>query len=130
MMVTFSLISISKVAKDKLYVRPQLNENKIHEIEEGRHPLLELLSDNFVSNNYHSGGKHSHVKLITGPNASGKSVFLKQIGLIVYLAHVGCFVPAKRANIGMIHSLHTRIHATESASIRLSAFMIDLSQVI
>lgn len=121
---------MSKVAKDKNYIRPKLNEDKIHEIEEGRHPLLEILTENFVQNNFYSGDNYPHMKIITGPNASGKSVYLKQIGLLIYLAHIGSFIPAKSANIGMIHSMHSRIHSTESVAIRLSAFMIDLSQVL
>ncbi|KAK4882098.1 hypothetical protein RN001_005417 [Aquatica leii] len=121
-------ISISRVVKEKDYVRPSLNINSTHEIEDGRHPLLELLNNNFVPNNFYSGGNYSRMKILTGPNNGGKSVFLKQTALIIYLAHVGCYVPAKKANIGIVHSIHSRIHAAESAGVNLSAFMLDLSQ--
>lgn len=117
------------VAKEKGYIRPKLNENNIHEIKESRHPLLESLYNNYVSNDFYSGGNHSHIKIITGPNSSGKSVYLKQTGLLIYMAHIGSFVPAEEANIGMIVSIHTRIHTTESAAVRLSSLMIDLTQV-
>ena len=128
-LIVFSLISMAKVAKEKNYTRPKLNTDNIIEIKEGRHALLEIENQNYVSNDYYSGGNHTCVKIITGPNASGKSIYLKQSTLTVYMAHVGSYVPANSANICIIYSIHTRMHTTESASVRLSAFMIDLSQV-
>ena len=85
---------------------------------------------NFESNDFFSGNNYSHIKIITGPNGSGKSVYLKEVALVIYLAHVGSYVPARVANIGMMHSIHSRMQATESASVRLSAFMIDAIQVL
>ncbi|XP_044754707.1 mutS protein homolog 5-like [Coccinella septempunctata] len=123
-----SLIAMARVAAEKNFVKPTLNDDRVHEIEDGRHPLMEEMFAGFVPNNFYSGGKHSHVKIITGPNGSGKSIYLKQIGIITYLAHVGSYVPAKKANIGVTHSLHFRT-ATESVSVRLSAFMIDVTQI-
>lgn len=120
---------MAKVAAEKNFVKPTLNEERIYEIKEGRHPLMEEMFSGFVCNDFFSGGKYSHVKIITGPNGSGKSIYLKQSGIIIYLAHVGSYVPAKEANIGITHSLHFRT-ATESVSVRLSAFMIDVTQVI
>lgn len=121
---------MAMVAKEKGYVRPILNNDNIFVIKEGKHPLLEDYSVDFVPNDYYSGENHSRIKIITGPNASGKSVYMKQTAVIVYLAHIGSFLPAKEASIGMLYSMHCRLHATESASIRLSAFMIDIQQVI
>lgn len=66
---------------------------------------------------------------IAGPNGSGKSIYLKQIALITFLAHIGSYVPAEYANIGLTKSIHSRLQTTESASVRLSAFMIDITQV-
>lgn len=117
------------VAEQHNYVRPHLTENNVHEIKGCRHPLLENICNNFEPNDFFSGGSYSRVKLLTGPNGSGKSVYLKQIALVVYLAHVGSFVPARKASISMVHSIHSRMHANESAAIRLSSFMIDLTQV-
>ncbi|KAG5894164.1 hypothetical protein JTB14_001860 [Gonioctena quinquepunctata] len=124
-----SLISMAVICAQNTYIRPQLNNENYFEIEESRHPLMEHLLAQFQSNDFYSGGKYSHMKIITGPNGSGKSVYLKQIALVVYLAHIGSYVPAKSANIGMMKSIHCRIHTTESAAVRLSAFMIDITQM-
>lgn len=110
------------------YVRPHLNNDNVHEIIDSRHPLLELIAP-FEVNDFKSGGPHTHIKIVTGPNGSGKSIFLKQIALVIYFAHIGAYVPAKKATISMVHSIHSRMQATESASVRLSAFMIDVIQV-
>ncbi|KAB0802504.1 hypothetical protein PPYR_04690 [Photinus pyralis] len=123
------LIGMSRVSKEGAYVRPSINESSIMEIEDGRHPLLELFCTNFVPNSYFSGGESGRMKIITGPNDSGKTIFLKQIALIVYLAHIGCYVPVKKANIGIMSSIHSKIHINESASVSLSAFMLDLTQM-
>lgn len=120
---------MSKVALLNGYIRPAINTQNIHEIKDGRHALLELLSSNFQSNDFHSGGDNAKVQILTGPNASGKTMYLKQVALIIFLAHIGSFVPATKANISTVHSIHSRIHATESVTIRLSSFMIDLSQM-
>ncbi|KAJ8964564.1 hypothetical protein NQ314_004868 [Rhamnusium bicolor] len=123
------LISMAITASQNMYVRPSLNNDSIFEIEDSRHLLMEHIITQFQPNSFYSGGNYSHMKIITGPNGSGKSVYLKQIALIVFLAHVGSYVPAKNANIGVVHSIHSRMQATESASVRLSAFMIDVSQI-
>ena len=67
--------------------------------------------------------------LLTGPNACGKSVYLKQVGLIVYLAHLGCYVPAEHARIPLTDSIQTRIQTQESVELGMSAFMSDLNQI-
>lgn len=117
------------VAKEKNFVRPTLNNDNIIDIEQGQHILLDAQMDNAVPNDFKSGGSYSKIKIITGPNGCGKSVYLKQKALLVYLAHVGSYVPAKSANICMISSIHSRIQVNESAALRLSAFMIVSSQV-
>lgn len=117
---------MARIAKEKDYVRPILNNDNTHAIEDSWHPLIE---DAYVSNDYNSGAA-GRIKIITGPNASGKSIYLKQVATVIYLAHVGSFLPAKKASIGMLYSMHCRLHATESASLRMSAFMIDMQQVL
>nr|XP_023023464.1 mutS protein homolog 5-like isoform X1 [Leptinotarsa decemlineata] len=124
-----SLISMAITSAQNTYVRPMLNQNSYFEIEESRHPLMEHLLDHFQCNDFYSGGQYSHMKIITGPNGSGKSIYLKQIALVVFLAHIGSYVPAKRANISLLNTIHTRLQATESAAVRLSGFMIDVSQM-
>lgn len=120
---------MSKVASMYGYVRPTINNQNTHEIRDGRHALLELISTDYQPNDFYSSEDAGKVKILTGPNASGKSVYLKQVALIIFLAHIGSFVPATKANIARVHSIHSRIHTTESVTVRLSSFMIDLSQM-
>uniref|UniRef100_A0A667XGR5 MutS homolog 5 n=1 Tax=Myripristis murdjan TaxID=586833 RepID=A0A667XGR5_9TELE len=95
-----------------------------------KHPLLELCSPVFVANSFHSSEFDGRVKIITGPNSSGKSIYLKQVGLIVFMALIGSDVPAKEAEIGLVDGLFTRMQSRESVSVGLSTFMIDLNQVM
>lgn len=120
---------MATVTAQNMYVRPKLNNENVFEIEDCRHPLMEHIIIQFQQNSFYSGGSHSHIKIITGPNGSGKTVYLKQIALITFLGHIGSYVPAKSANIGLVHSIYSRMQATESAAVRLSAFMIDVCQV-
>ncbi|XP_046389067.1 mutS protein homolog 5-like isoform X2 [Ischnura elegans] len=126
------LIALATVARENGYVRPTLKDDeRVIEIHGGRHLLQELCMDSFVPNDTFSSEKNDWglMKVLTGPNASGKSVYMKQVALITFLAHIGSFVPAESAVIGIIDSIHTRITTTESISLQLSAFMIDLCQV-
>lgn len=126
----YSLIAMAKVSLQNNYVKPELNDQRVHEIVESRHPLMEQILTSFEPNDFSSGGPHSHVKIITGANGSGKSIFLKQILLTIYLAHVGCYVPAKKANIGMVESFHCLMHSSDAAVVRLSSFMAEVTQVL
>lgn len=119
---------MAKVSQQNNYVKPELNDLHIQEIDDCRHPLMEQILNSFEANDFKSGGLYSHMKIITGANGSGKSIFLKQILLAVYLAHVGCYIPAKKANIGLVDSMHCLIQTKESAVVRLSSFMMDLTQ--
>ncbi|XP_075976947.1 mutS protein homolog 5-like [Anticarsia gemmatalis] len=123
------LIAISKVCKEFNYVRPTLTLDKVISIRQGKHPLYMMTCDNFVPNDVESSQDAGCVKILIGPNSSGKSVYMKQIGLIVYLAHVGSFVPAESATIGIVRHIHTRIQSTECVAAHMSAFLIDLRQM-
>ncbi|XP_029213276.2 mutS protein homolog 5-like isoform X3 [Acropora millepora] len=123
------LISLALCARENNYVCPQLTTSSVLNIEQGRHPLQELCVSQFVPNDSIFCKESSRLKILTGPNASGKSVYLKQVGLIVFLAHIGSFVPADSAIIGITDRVFTRIHTRETVSIALSTFMIDLNQV-
>ncbi|OBS60140.1 hypothetical protein A6R68_08767 [Neotoma lepida] len=125
------LLALASAARDYGYSRPRYSP-RIHgvRIKNGRHPLMELCARTFVPNSTDCGGDQGRVKVITGPNSSGKSIYLKQVGLITFMALVGSFVPAEEAEIGVIDAIFTRIHSCESVSLGLSTFMIDLNQQV
>ncbi|KAF9124810.1 MutS protein msh5 [Mortierella sp. 14UC] len=148
------LVSLARVARLRNYRRPRMVEGTILEIVNGRHPLQELVVDSFVRNSILIGGMEqgtragpstatetapesetgdaryeNHVMILTGPNSSGKSVYLKQVALIAFLAHVGSFVPADSAVIGITDKILTRLQTRETVSSIESAFMTDLQQV-
>ncbi|XP_065905616.1 mutS protein homolog 5-like [Dysidea avara] len=123
------LIALSSLAKENNYCKPQLTGDIMIHIKQGRHPLQELCVSPFVPNDTYCDLENGRMKILTGPNASGKSVYLKQIGLIVFLGHIGSYVPAEAATIGMVDQIFTRIHTRETVSVALSTFMIDLNQI-
>ncbi|CAH0724474.1 unnamed protein product, partial [Brenthis ino] len=123
------LITISKLCKEFNYVQPTLTMEKIINIKQGKHPLYIATTDNFVPNDVESSREAGYVKILTGPNSSGKSVYMKQIGLIVYLAHIGSFVPAEAATVGVVSHIYSRIQSTECIASHMSAFLIDLRQM-
>ena len=120
-------IAMAKVACEFNYSRPVLHEHDRIEIRKGRHPLAERDIDNFVPNDTYNVNKK--VKILTGPNACGKSIYLKQVGIIVYLAQIGTFVPAEYASIGLVDKIFARNFATESVASGLSSFMTDLNHL-
>ncbi|XP_068023995.1 mutS protein homolog 5 [Melanerpes formicivorus] len=123
------LLALAEVARENGYCRPRYTHRQGFRIEEGRHPLMELCAKTFVANPVSSGEATRRIKIITGPNSSGKSIYLKQVGLIVFMALIGSYVPAAEAEIGVVDAIYTRIHSRESVSVGLSTFMIDLNQV-
>ncbi|XP_023378833.1 mutS protein homolog 5 isoform X2 [Pteropus vampyrus] len=124
------LLAFASAARDYGYSRPHYSPQLLGvRIQNGRHPLMELCARTFVPNSAECGGDKGRVKVITGPNSSGKSIYLKQVGLITFMALVGSFVPAEEAEIGAVDAIFTRIHSCESISLGLSTFMIDLNQV-
>ncbi|XP_060019228.1 mutS protein homolog 5 isoform X9 [Lagenorhynchus albirostris] len=124
------LLALASAARDYGYSRPRYSPRLLGvRIQNGRHPLMELCARTFVPNSAECGGYKGRVKVITGPNSSGKSIYLKQVGLITFMALVGSFVPAEEAEIGAVDAIFTRIHSCESISLGLSTFMIDLNQV-
>ncbi|XP_047590537.1 mutS protein homolog 5 isoform X5 [Lutra lutra] len=124
------LLALASAARDYGYSRPRYSPQVLGvRIQNGRHPLMELCARTFVPNSAECGGDRGRVKVITGPNSSGKSIYLKQVGLITFMALVGSFVPAEEAEIGAVDAIFTRIHSCESISLGLSTFMIDLNQV-
>lgn len=123
-----ALISLGTLANEQNLTEPEISDDPVIIIKNGRHLLQELTVDNFVPNDTYLSSE-KNVGLITGPNTSGKSVYLKQVGIVVYLAHIGSFVPCERAIIGLTDQIMTRISSVESVSAPQSAFALDLQQI-
>lgn len=123
-------LSLSEVAIKNNYVRPSLNTVGDLEIIEGRHPIVEKMNDcEFISNNTIMNHSDNLIHLITGPNMSGKSTYMRQIVLITLMAQIGSFVPCKKANISICDRLFTRIGASDNLSKGESTFMVEMNEV-
>ena len=130
------LLAFAEAAKKHDYVRPTMTEQSVLDIKQGRHPLRELTTQSFVPNDAYCRGAEAiddsvdpSLILLTGANYSGKSILLKQTALIVYMAHLGSFVPAQLATIGITDRILTRVQTRETVAKEMSAFMLDLQQV-
>lgn len=125
------LVALAQVAKSNGYCMPTITENGIINISEGRHPVAELLAsdETFVPNSASLDAADSRIMLITGPNMAGKSLFMRQVALITVLAHIGSFVPAKSAEIGLVDKIFTRVGASDDLSTGRSTFMVEMSEV-
>jgi len=125
------LLSFSIIAKENNYVCPKIvgSDDKLV-INDGRHPVLEKLADigEFVANDVTLGGD-TELMIITGPNMAGKSTFMRQVALIVLMAQIGSFVPAKRAEICLIDRIFTRVGAADDLSTGQSTFMVEMNEV-
>lgn len=125
------LTSLATVAKKNGYTRPVISENREIAISEGRHPVAELLPSDeiFVPNNTVLDNGDARIMLITGPNMAGKSLYMRQVALISVMAHMGSFVPAKQATIGLVDKIFTRVGASDDISTGRSTFMVEMSEV-
>jgi DNA mismatch repair protein MSH5 len=124
------LIAFAKVAEKYQYVRPNITKDRKIEIINGRHPLLEHIKEYVPSTTLINEQNNDFINIIRAPNSSGKSIYVKQIALICFMAHIGCFVPAsENCNITLLHSIYTRIYTPESIYNNESAFMSDLQQM-
>jgi DNA mismatch repair protein MSH5 len=124
------LVALAEAANEHNWVRPEFDGDSDYHglvINQGRHALQELIIPSYIPNDLNAKGGNVHV--ITGPNCSGKSVFCKQVALIVVLAHIGSCVPAQSCKTGIIDVIFTRIASNESVSLNQSSFFIDASQV-
>ena len=123
--------SLSLVAERNQYVRPALNEKGIIDIKGGRHPVVEKMIDNdmFIDNDTYLDNASHCVSVITGPNMAGKSTYMRQSALIVLMAQIGCFVPAKSANIGIVDRIFTRVGASDDLASGQSTFMVEMNEV-
>ncbi|KAL3985011.1 MutS domain V family protein [Acanthocheilonema viteae] len=124
------IISLALTAREYEWYCPRYVDESVIDVDDGRHAIMELLSTSkFVPNPIRSGGAQTKMKILMGPNASGKSIYLKQIGIIVFLAHIGSFVPAKSAIIGPVDRIITRMHTLDCVLDGMSTFATDLSQM-
>ena len=124
------LCSLANVAVQRGYCRPEITLDGKLEIKDGRHPVVEVvLKDSlFVPNDTVLGGEHQ-VSIITGPNMAGKSTYMRQVALIVLMAQMGSFVPARSAKIGLVDRVFTRIGASDDLASGQSTFMVEMSEV-
>lgn len=123
--------SLSLVSERNQYVRPKLNEKGIIDIKDGRHPVVEkmIMNDMFISNDTYLDNSGHLISVITGPNMAGKSTYMRQAALIVLMAQIGCFVPASKANIGIVDRIFTRVGASDDLASGQSTFMVEMNEV-
>ena len=125
------LQGLAKSAIENRFVRPELNEDKKITIKDGRHPIVEFKNrdDSFIPNDTILDMDKNLIHIITGPNMAGKSTYMRQIALIVIMAQIGSFVPAKSCNIGIVDRIFTRIGASDNLSKGESTFMVEMKEV-
>lgn len=125
-----ALLSLAKVAQENEYIRPVINDEGRYEIRDGRHPVVEesIGREKFVPNDTELNADQ-RVMIITGPNMAGKSTYMRQVALIVLMAHIGSFVPASYADISLTDRIFTRIGASDDLYGGLSTFMVEMSEM-
>jgi DNA mismatch repair protein MutS len=123
--------SLADAAVEYDYVKPAVNDGTKIEITEGRHPVIERLlppGEQYTPNDTIIDNENNQVMIITGPNMSGKSSYLRQAGLIVLLAQIGSFVPAKKASIGIVDRIYTRVGASDNIASGESTFLVEMHE--
>jgi len=126
-----ALQSFAEVSEIYYYVMPEINEGDKLEIKDGRHPVIERLlsaGEKYIPNDTMVDTTDNQILILTGPNMSGKSSYLRQTGLIVLLAQIGCFVPAKEAKIGIVDKIFTRVGASDNIAKGESTFLVEMHE--
>ncbi len=123
--------SLALVSQRNNYVRPRINQNGVIDIKNGRHPVVEqmIANDMFIANDTYLDNQKMRISIITGPNMAGKSTYMRQSALIVLMAQIGCFVPAEKANIGIVDRIFTRVGASDDLASGQSTFMVEMTEV-
>lgn len=123
--------SLALVAEQNNYCRPTINEKGTIDIKDGRHPVVEKMIPNemFIANDTYLDNGSNRISIITGPNMAGKSTYMRQSALIVLMAQIGSFVPAKSAKIGLVDRIFTRVGASDDLASGQSTFMVEMSEV-
>lgn len=126
-----ALCSMALVSEKNNFVRPQINTKGIIDIKDGRHPVVELVLNNdmFICNDTYLDLNKNRVSIITGPNMAGKSTYMRQTALIVLMAHIGCYVPAGKADICITDRIFTRVGASDDLASGQSTFMVEMTEV-
>jgi DNA mismatch repair protein MutS len=125
------LRSFMRVATRYRYVRPDVDDSMIIDIRQGRHPVIErqmAAGEEYVANDVELDNEKQQIMMITGPNMAGKSALLRQTALITLMAHIGCFVPAESAHIGLVDKIFTRVGASDNISLGESTFMVEMTE--
>ena len=125
------MLSFATIAQKNNYVRPHLLENDVLDIKDGRHPVIEKqlpTGEVYITNDVYLDNEKQQIIIITGPNMSGKSALLRQTALIVLMAQMGSFVPAKHANLGLVDKVFTRVGASDNISSGESTFMVEMNE--
>ena len=125
------LLGFAKIARENHYIRPIIHDDNVLKIVQGRHPVIETqlpLGEVYVPNDVTLDSDKQQIMMITGPNMAGKSALLRQTALIVLMAQVGCFVPAERAEIGLVDKIFTRVGASDNLSLGESTFMVEMTE--
>ena len=123
-----ALLSLAEIARKYNYIRPEIRDDDVLEIKEGRHPVLDakMQGENFVPNDVLLDMGNNRMMIITGPNMAGKSTYIRQTALLVIMAQMGSFIPAKSAKIGLVDRIFTRIGAADDLSRGQSTFMVEM----
>ena len=124
------LLSLAKVAHERNYVLPELDESSDLIIVDGRHPVVETMSlaERFVPNDVRMNLADEQILIITGPNMAGKSTYMRQVALLTLMAHMGSAIPAKSARIGLVDRIFTRVGASDNLARGLSTFMVEMTE--
>lgn len=125
------LLNFATISIKNYYVKPEINESRVIDIKGGRHPVIEKnlpLGEEYITNDVYLDSETQQIIIITGPNMAGKSALLRQTGLIVLMAQMGCFVPAKAASIGLVDKIFTRVGASDNLSSGESTFMVEMNE--
>lgn len=125
------LLNFATIAVKNYYVKPEIDEGSIIDIKGGRHPVIEKNlppGEEYITNDVFLDSETQQIIIITGPNMAGKSALLRQTGLLVLMAQMGCFVPAKDAKIGLVDKIFTRVGASDNISSGESTFMVEMNE--
>ncbi len=124
------LAALAELARDRGYCRPRIVEEPVLSIHQGRHPVLDAMepAGTFVPNDVEAGGEHPVLQLITGPNMAGKSTYIRQTALITLMSHIGSFVPATAATIGLTDRIFARVGASDELARGKSTFMVEMTE--